>query len=84
LRFGAVLLGLARQQRVLGEGNQVGDDQRELRPDRVDVLLPGREVSRPVSLLVRIRSLSAYDLMCRSAYHLMCRSVLGESSPLSP
>lgn len=43
--FGPVQLGFACQQLRLGEGVQVGGDQRELDPDSVDVVVPGGQMA---------------------------------------
>ena len=44
LGLGAVQLSLVGQEHGLGEGEQVGGDQRELEPDLVDVLVPAGQV----------------------------------------
>ena len=44
LGFSAVQVGLGRQEHRLGQGEEVGGDQRELDPDLVDVLVPARQV----------------------------------------
>jgi len=46
LGFGAVQLGIIGEQHRLGQGEQVHGDQGELYPDLVDVLVPGRQVTR--------------------------------------
>ena len=45
LGCGPVQLDLVGEQHRLGEGEHVGGDQRELDPDRVDVVVPGGQVS---------------------------------------
>ena len=47
LGLSAVQLALIGQQRRLGQRDQVGSDQRQLDPDGVDRLLPGRQVAQP-------------------------------------
>ena len=44
LGFGAVQVGLVGEQHRLRKGQQVGGDQRELDSDRVDVLVPRRQM----------------------------------------